>query len=255
MSFFYQLTMIKINQKNKLMKPEAVIFDTDNTLFPYHKAHERAIRAAAKKANNHLGISTKDFISALELSKKEIKKNLGSTGSSHSRLLYFQRTLERLGFGTQILFSLDLEQTYWREFLTSTSLFPGVLDFVKLLKSQKITIANVTDLTAQIQFRKVVYFGLDQFIDFVVTSEESGSDKPNPRSFEIALEKLNINPTSIWMIGDSYDADIFGALKFNMTTLHFNNNLFREQSSILADIEFNSYDELILFFQKEYRNE
>ena len=35
----------------------------------------------------------------------------------------------------------------------------------------------VTDLTAQIQFRKIVYFGLDHYFDHMVTSERQ-YDKP-----------------------------------------------------------------------------
>jgi len=81
--------------------------------------------------------------------------------------------------GTRIFLALDLEQTYWREFLVNTRLFPGVREFLQQLKSIGIKTANITDLTAQIQFRKMVYFGLDEYFDYVVTSEEAGCDKPN----------------------------------------------------------------------------
>ena len=40
---------------------------------------------------------------------------------------------------------------------------------------------------------ELVYFGLDEFFDYVVTSEEAGADKPDKRPFEVALEKLIIN--------------------------------------------------------------
>ena len=57
-------------------------------------------------------------------------------------------------------------------------------------------------MTAQIQFRKLVYFGLDEFFDYVVTSEEAGADKPDKMPFKVALEKLQLEPENIWMIGD-----------------------------------------------------
>ena len=36
--------------------PSAVIFDTDNTLYPYEPAHQAATKAVEAKVENHLGI-------------------------------------------------------------------------------------------------------------------------------------------------------------------------------------------------------
>ena len=64
--------------------------------------------------------------------KRQVKRQLGHTASSHSRLLYFQRGIEMLGRKTQLLITLDLEQTYWRTFLSHCELFPGVRDLLVL---------------------------------------------------------------------------------------------------------------------------
>ena len=111
--------MLKILTEKKISKPKAIIFDTDNTLYPYEAAHSAAINAVSEKAENILGINKKEFENAYEISKKDIKAKLGATASSHSRLLYFQRTIEHLGLRTRILLTLDLEQTYWRTFLAN----------------------------------------------------------------------------------------------------------------------------------------
>lgn len=200
-------------------KPKAIIFDTDNTLYSYDPAHKAATKAVEVKACNLLGVSSKEFNKAFIAARLEIKEQLKKTASSHSRLLYYQRTIEVLGLNTQILMTLDLEQTYWRTFLSNCQLFPEVREFIIDLKNAGVVIAIITDLTAQIQFRKVVYFGLDNYFDYVVTSEEAGADKPNKASFEIALRKLQTPPENIWMIGDDANADIMGASQFNMLTL------------------------------------
>lgn len=199
-------------------KPSAVIFDTDNTLYEYDFAHIKANQAVIEKAESILGVNKALFIQTLDVAKKEIKSRLGETASSHNRLLYYQRTIELLGMSTQIFITLDLEQTYWRTFLSHCSLFDGVVEFIKMLKSHNIKTAIITDLTAQIQFRKIVYFGLDDLFDYIVTSEESGYDKPHKISFELVLDKINTTG-DIWMIGDSCNADIIGANEFNMTTI------------------------------------
>ena len=200
-------------------KPKAIIFDTDNTLYPYILSDEPATKAVEKKAEQLLNISQTKFREVFREARKQIKDQLKDTASSHSRLLYFQRTIELLGFGTQIFMTLDLEQTYWRTFLSQSKLFTSVKEFLMDIKSDGITTAIVTDLTAQIQFRKIVYFQLDSYFDYVVTSEEAGFDKPHDETYQIAIEKLGIEPEDIWMIGDNPIADIAGANKFNMVTV------------------------------------
>ena len=51
-------------------------------------------------------------------------------------------------------------------------LFPGVTNFLSLLRTNKVPLAIVTDLTSHIQLRKLTYFNLEESFDAVVTSEE-----------------------------------------------------------------------------------
>ncbi len=248
--------MLKIYQDKAILKPKAVIFDTDNTLYLYEVAHHAAMKSVMKKAENTLGVSSQDFQEVFDLSRKEIKLQLGNTASSHSRLLYFQRAIEKLGMGTRIFLALDLEQTYWREFLVNTRLFPGVREFLQQLKSIGIKTANITDLTAQIQFRKMVYFGLDEYFDYVVTSEEAGCDKPNIEPFKMALNKLKADPADVWMIGDSPENDIYGAKSnFKMTTLQKIHKGVKIGSNQFApDVSFDHYSELISLISDLQKN-
>jgi putative hydrolase of the HAD superfamily len=122
-----------------------------------------------------------------------------------------QRMLEIMGLGSQVLLALDLEQTYWRTFLSNAVLFEGVKDLLDDIRLMDIPTAIVTDLTAQIQFRKIVYFGLDHYFDHIVTSEEAGYDKPRKEPFELAVDKMKPKGNCIWMLGDNPFNDIQGA--------------------------------------------
>jgi len=203
---------MKINTPKAFVAlPDGVLLDTDNTLYEYGPCHEAAQAAVRTKVVTTLAISETDFDRAFDQSRTDVKDRLGVTASSHSRLLYMQRVLETLGLGSQVLLALDFEQTYWRTFLATARLFPGVIELLDDLRLRGIPTAIVTDLTAQIQFRKVVYFGLDNFIDFIVTSEEAGADKPHPDPFRLALSKLRPSGQTVWMIGDDPRTDIQGA--------------------------------------------
>lgn len=229
--------------------PEAILFDTDNTLYAYPPAHHAAMTAIRRKASQSLGIGEEKFDSAFNLAREEIKNRLKETASSHSRLLYFQRMLEIIGLGSQVLLALDLEQTYWRNFLSKAVLFSGVKEFLDDLRLNGVPIAIVTDLTAQIQFRKIVYFGLDHYFDYIVTSEEAGKDKPHAAPFQLAVEKMQAMGKNIWFIGDNPANDILGARTIlNAVTLQKVHEGVEESPH--ADMIFSDFNQLRKYYAR-----
>lgn len=199
-----------LNPEKFQQVPDAILFDTDNTLYPYNPAHDAAMTAVRDKVIRTFSIEPVQFDAAFSQARKEIKNRLRYTASSHSRLLYLQRMLEIIGLGSQVLLALDFEQTYWRTFLSNAILFDDVKELLDDVRLAGIPTAIVTDLTSQIQFRKIVYFGLDHYFDYIITSEEAGYDKPHPAPFQIALEKMNPKGNCIWMVGDNPVNDIQG---------------------------------------------
>ena len=226
--------------------PDAVLFDTDNTLYPYDVAHSAATTVVRNKVVRRFSITNKTFDQAFEKAREQVKMRLNKTASAHSRLLYFQRMLEIMGFGSQVLLALDFDQTYWRTFLSNALLFDSVKDFLDDLRLLGIPTAIVTDLTAQIQFRKVVYFELDNYFDYIVTSEEAGFDKPHETIFNLAIEKIRPKGHCIWMIGDNPINDIQGAReKINAITLQkIHKGVERGVGQYAADFTFKHFSEL-----------
>jgi len=241
---------IVINKKSAFAnKPRAVLFDIDNTLYPYDPAHEQGMQAVVEKVKQSLGFEEKVFLDAFDRAKEIVKGRLGDTASSHNRLLYMQIALELLGLKTQLYMALDLEQTYWRTFLASAELFPGAADFLQMLRRAGIATAVVTDLGAQIQFRKLIYFRLNDTFDFVVTSEEAGIEKPAAAPFELALGKLAVDPAEAIMIGDGAMTDIEGAKELGMATAqkrHAGVKVLADKRG--PDLAFDDFTELAGFF-------
>lgn len=234
---------------NPLRAPQAIIFDTDNTLYPYGPPHLRATEAVEAKAVRLLGADVADVRGAFGQARRDVKRQLGQTASAHSRLLYFQRGIELLGRKTQLVITLDLEQTYWRTFLSHCELFPGVREFLQALRSNGTGTAIITDLTSQIQFRKIIYFGLDDCFDYVVTSEEAGADKPQQAPFRLAIEKLGIEARDIWMIGDHPVNDVAGAREFGITTvLRVDRVNGGDLAALGSDLVFDDFHELHRYF-------
>jgi HAD superfamily hydrolase (TIGR01549 family) len=250
--------MIQImNQSCFTRLPDAVLFDTDNTLYPYDPAHIAAQEAVKRKVMSTFSISAADFDSAFSEARKQIKTRLGQTASSHSRLLYLQRMLEIMGLGSQVLLALDFEQTYWRTFLANADLFDDVKELLDDLRLLGIPTAIVTDLTAQIQFRKVVYFGLDHYFNYIVTSEEAGFDKPHAAPFQIALEKMQPKGDCIWMIGDNPVNDIRGGREqINAITLQkLHDGVILGDGINAPDASFKEFKELRVLLKKIASNQ
>ena len=241
--------MLKINHTNLFNQiPDGILFDTDNTLYPYDPPHQKAMSALKQKISNTLNVPIKDVENNFNRSRSEVKKLLKNTAASHSRLLYIQRMLEFFGLGSQVLLALDFEQTYWRVFLSEAKLFPGLEKFLEELRLLQVPMAIVTDLTAQIQFRKMVYFELDHYFDYIVTSEEVGYDKPHRLPFEISLKKMNLHKKqNIWFIGDNPKNDIEGAKRYiNATTLQkIHHGVTRATGRYKADLEFTDFKDLV----------
>ncbi|MFQ9985034.1 MAG: HAD family hydrolase [Lachnospiraceae bacterium] len=62
-------------------------------------------------------------------------------------------------------------------------------------------------------------WGIMKYIDLVIASAEEGVSKPNPKIFEIALQRAKCEANKAIMIGDRIDNDIMPAKKMGMRTI------------------------------------
>lgn len=203
----------------------AVIFDLDDTLYDYEAINELATERLCQLTCKTLGITETAFNDAYSWAKKQTKELLGETGSSHNRLLYCQKTLERLG-KNPVDGALEMYDCYWNYMLKNMKLRNGTLALLKRLKSDGIKISICTDLTAHIQHRKINKLGLTPFLDVLVTSEEAGAEKPSEKIYRLVFEKLNkllpdLQKADCLFVGDSQSKDVDGPRAFGMSSLLF----------------------------------
>ena len=94
-------------------------------------------------------------------------------------------------------------------------LFDDVLSTLESLKRRKLLLGLVTNArmdTLSI-YRKL---GLEPYLDFVVTSEEVGVDKPDPRIFLAALKRAGVKAEEALHVGDQYEIDVVGARRVDV---------------------------------------
>lgn len=191
---------------------KAVIFDIDDTLYPYDVCDKAGMRSLYDTFCGYANISSyEEFELLTAQAKKAVKSRTENTAASHNRMLYVQTMCELKG-----IFSpekcIRLYDSYWNIFLDNMRLFDGAAELLEELKAKKISIGFCTDLTAHIQMRKLVRLEISHIPDAVVTSEECGHEKPHEIMFLTILDKLKTAPCDTVMVGDSIEKDIVGAI-------------------------------------------
>lgn len=79
----------------------------------------------------------------------------------------------------------------------------------------------ITNGFEEIQHSKLTNSKILNFFSSITTSEEAGVKKPHLDIFTTALNKSNALPSNSIMIGDSYEADIDGALNAGLKAIYF----------------------------------
>ena len=102
-------------------------------------------------------------------------------------------------------------------YLEEEELYSDAMECLEILRQKyKIgVIANQSFGTAS----RLEQHGILKYVDLVVASAEEGVSKPNPKIFQIALERSGCKPENAVMIGDRIDNDIVPAKRIGMHTV------------------------------------
>ena len=228
------------------MRYKGILLDLDHTLYHYPQKHTKALHAALALLSKKSGKSYETCNKHYTLAREKIHQRLRGTASSHNRLLYFQEACEAMKINP-LRYAYEASECYWDNFLKDLTIYPDMYHFLDLVKEAKICL--ITDLTADIQFRKIRCLQLTKYLDCLVTSEEAGVEKPHPFIFRLALKKLGLKRQAVAMIGDDFHKDIVGAVKLKIASywLNFDQLDSTYKKSPLIN-ECRSFAELIKFF-------
>ncbi|KAL6365956.1 hypothetical protein LRP88_00539 [Fusarium phalaenopsidis] len=97
---------------------------------------------------------------------------------------------------------------------------PGSIETLLRLRKHGYRICVITNGQTEDQAAKAEAIGIRHLVDRIITSEEAGYRKPDPRIFQYALEQLGAPPQTI-MVGDSADSDIKGALDAQLAAIMY----------------------------------
>lgn len=189
---------------------KAVVFDFDNTLMDFMRVKRNAVEAAVD-AMTDAGLKMPK-----ERMIEKIYRVYWKEGIEDQNV--FDKVLTE-EFGTidyKILAAGILG--YRRAKDGSMALYPHVQMALTALVKMGILRAIVSDAPRLPVWMRIVAMGLHHYFDAVVTFDDTGERKPNPKPFLRALEALKVRPEEALMIGDWADRDMLGAKRVGMRT-------------------------------------
>lgn len=193
-----------------------VMLDLDNTLYEYSPCHSAGLSAAFQVYKTKRNIDFDSFMVLYKEAQIHVKISTKGQAASHSRILYFQHMLEKTEKSTNVHDTLLLEEVYWNSFMKTMTLKEEALHFLIECKKRGIMVCIITDLTIQIQLRKIEQLEIEEYTQYIVSSEEAGVEKPDQGIFMYALAKMGIPSNDVIVVGDDEKKDIDGARRCNI---------------------------------------
>ena len=206
-----------------MMKYKHLLFDLDHTLWDFHTNSMITLRELFDELM--LKRFFRDF-DTFFLLYEENNLRLWSDyrkGLISKKALNFQRfnhPFEVSGFKQK-----ELAQTFADEYVKrsplKTELMPGTIEILEYLRP-KYKMHIITNGFKEVQDVKLEKSGLGKYFDRVFISELIGVQKPDTYFFEYVVKSLNAAKSECIVIGDSYEADIKGAMSFGLDHVFFN---------------------------------
>ena len=208
-----------------MSKYEHIFFDLDHTLWDF----EKNSIATMQQVYNELSLLEKvieDFDSFYKIyhdinemmwakyRTKQISRNDLRWKRMYDSLANFKIIDETL--------SHKMSDLYLQILPKQKHVFPHTIEILEYCKTKNYSIHLITNGFELTQYEKIKNAGIDEFIDKMITSEQAMSMKPYKEIFNYAFLLTGAKAHNSIMIGDSYEADIEGAMNVNMDQIFFN---------------------------------
>ena len=205
------------------MTTTAVLFDLDDTLFDHWACTRAALASLCERYPSLRGVPA----GGLEREHARLLEELhlhvlaGRMTVDEARVERFGRLLAFAGESAGGEAAAGAAAAYRGAYLGHWRPVEGALELLQAVHGRAAT-GVVTNNVASEQRQKIAACRFEQHLDAVVISEEAGVTKPDPRIFDIALERLGWPAAETVMLGDAWSTDIEGARAAGIRPVWFN---------------------------------
>lgn len=197
---------------------KAISFDADGTLWDFSKVMHHSLGYVMKELEkaDPLAASRLNIEKLIEIRNRVAEELKGKiTNLEEVRLEAFRQTLAEVARPDDAL-AERLNKTYLEHRFEDIELFPDVLPALRSLKSN-YTLGLLSNGNSYPE-----RCGLDGIFGFVVFSQEHGVEKPDPRIFQITLQRAGCAAEELLHVGDSLENDVEGASSVGIRSVWLN---------------------------------
>lgn len=198
-----------------------IFFDLDHTLWDFEKnaalAFEKIFQELSFTIDTHTFIAVYNPINVAywklyernEIDQETLRVNRLKDAFE---AIDFEITLEQINTISKLFI----------EYLTSNNhLIEGTIEILEYLK-ENYKLHIITNGFSIVQDVKLQKSDLDKYFVTITNSELAGYKKPHHNIFQYALATAQASKNQSIMVGDSFEADVLGAMNFGMKAVYFN---------------------------------
>lgn len=179
---------------------KAMLFDLDDTLLDRNQAVDNIFHIMLEKCYGNVEHTLKAEM--LRKFKMYDNKDYGVSDKTAVFEAFFDEFPP--------LYRLPQPQEFWnQQFPQCFSISEHTVNLVKRVQ-EHMKVAIITNGTTHRQREKIMTTRLHECFDVILISEEVGLEKPNQRIYQLALNKLQVQPEDALFVGDDLEKDVKG---------------------------------------------
>jgi HAD superfamily hydrolase (TIGR01549 family) len=200
-----------------------VLFDLDDTLFDHTATSRAALRATTCELPFFATVDFEPFYQYYSdlLEELHLRVLAGTCSYAEARRLRFEGLLARYQPAAGPAAAERLADAYYVQYPQQRQPVPGALALLQALRPH-YRIGIITNNRTAEQADKLRFLGMTELVDALITSEDVGVPKPDPRIFRAALQQLGAQPEETVLVGDNWVADVLGARAVGIRPLWLN---------------------------------
>lgn len=232
------------------MKYKYIFLDLDDTIWDFHANAKEALRDVffAEKLNEHFEDFEK-FYNDYSKRNIELWTQYGQGLITKDFLIVerFLHLLKQVGRDDEQL-ALKMNRDFLDWLAEKTILVPHAQELMDFCRANNLPMTIISNGFTEVQYRKLRNSNIEHYFTHVVLSEAVGALKPDPAIFSHALKLNQASTEETLMVGDSFEADIVGAVNAGIDAF-FLNQTGREIEMPEGVTEVNSLKEVIEFLK------
>ncbi|WP_026023085.1 HAD family hydrolase [Paenisporosarcina sp. TG20] len=217
-----------------------MLFDLDDTLLNRDKAVDKMFLIMLEKCYQDVKHSAKNEM--LKKFKEYDNRSYGNGDKVKVLESFFDEYPPKYRLPRN-----DIQDFWNTNFPNCFSINQNTINIVNTIKMH-VKVAIITNGSTQRQIAKIINTNLNSYFNTIIISEEVGFSKPDKRIFELALNRLNVQPEDALFVGDDIEKDIDGCQNANIQGIWFNPHMINNNTEIKPYAEINSIDGLLSYF-------